>query len=598
MERVQQVVLVWRKVYSLLRKAAPRVSLAVTCITLVEAIVGILVLYAIKVLVDAICVELTAPEEGDLRKIVYALTITGFVFLCAAFFKSISGILRMRQGLLVSDYVDREIHGRAVAVGLKYYESPEYYDSLERAREGGSRRPAQIVSNAVITFREAVTIAGIFVLISSIELRLVPALVIPITIALVVRLYFARKLFDWRMSRAQRERRAAYLDMVMTKAFHAKDLRINGMGPFLLDSYSEIRKHLRQDEIGIEQARLWSEFAVATLGAVVFIFASAWLLYQSLDGSRAIGDVVLFVLLLRRAESSGNELVGNASRIVDDHLYLNRLFDFLSVPTQTSAQMEHYTVPSSPSIGLEVRNASFRYEGSAVNTLHDVSIALRPGQITALVGENGSGKTTLIKLLCRLYDPTHGVVTLDGIDVRKFAPHEFRKLLSVVFQDYAIYADTAASNIRFGDIDRDSSFASVQSAAKNAGASTFIERLPNKYNTPLTKLFDDGQDLSIGQWQRIALARALYAESKFLILDEPTSAMDPKAEFDLFENFKSRIGGRAALVISHRLSTVRQADYIYVMSEGSIVEKGTHADLIDLNGKYAKLFERQARFYK
>lgn len=598
MIRIQQILFIWRRVIHLLSQSAPRVSIAVTVLTICEAFASLGVLYVIKLMVDTISIELSSTGNADMQKVLLLLGLAGAVIILSVLLQSLSNIFRMRQGLSVSDYVDREIHQRAIAVGLRYYESPEYYDALERAREGGTRRPAQIVSNTVITFRAAITIIGIFILLGSIEPRLLPVLLIPILIALFIRLHFARRLFDWRMSRAQKERRTSYLDWVMTKAAHAKDLRVNGIGPFFRNQYSELRKELRLGEIKIEQSRLWSEFSMAALGALVFIAASTWLLQQSLSNARPIGDVVLFVLLLRRAESSGNELVGNISKIVDDHLYLRRLFDFLSVPVQTAEPSEPRPIPQKVSSGLELSNVSFRYDGTEENSLETISLRIEPGRIVALVGENGSGKTTLIKLLARLYDPTAGEIKLDGVDIREFDPQAYRKLLSVVFQDYAVYAETVSNNIRFGDVEVEASRSKIERAAQNAGASSFVEALPQTYDTPLTKLFDNGHDLSIGQWQRLVLARALFAESKFLILDEPTSAMDPKAEFELFDNFRSRIGDRGTLIISHRLSTVRQADYIYVLSDGEIAEHGTHDDLISAQGHYAQLFEKQARHYK
>ena len=596
--RIEQLLELWRDVLSILKNAAPSLSIAVTAVTLIEAIMTLLVLYTIKLLVDSISAHLASAEPGISAELIYVLCATGGVILLAALAQNLAAILRMRQGFLVSDYVDREIHGRAIAVGLRYYESPEYYDALERAREGGSRRPAQLISNVVISFRAMITLVGVLVLISSIEYRLLPVLLIPILIALFIRIHHARKLFKWRMSRAQKERRASYLDFVMTKAAHAKDLRINGIGPFFRDQFSKIREELRNGETEIEQARILSDFMMVALGAIVFVAASTWLLAQSLGQDRPIGDVVLFVLLLRRAETSGREMVGNISNLVDDHLFLRRLTDFLSVPIQNARTSRPSDLPIKFSSGLELADVTFQYDATEYPALRNVSMQLRPGQIVALVGENGSGKTTLIKLLTRLYDPTQGHVLLEGQDVREFDPHAFRALLSVVFQDYAIYADTVAENIRFGEVGRSASEGSISEAAEKAGASGFIEALPDSYETQLTKIFDKGHDLSIGQWQRIALARSLYATSKFLILDEPTSAMDAKAEFELFENFRTRIGDRGALIISHRLSTIRQADYIYVMADGEIVEQGTHDELVSLRGRYDQLFRKQAKHYR
>lgn len=598
MKRLQQIGFIWGRVLALLRSSAPVVSVAVAIVTILEAIVGIGVLYVIKILVDTITVQMNAGADSEFKSVLFVLGLTGGAIVIGVLLQSVASILRMRQGLLVSDHVDREIHDRAISVDMKYYESPKYYDALERARHGGSQRPAQIVANSITTLRAVLTLIGIFALLATIEVGLLPILVVPILIALGIRLFFTRRLFDWRMSRAQTERRASYLDWVMTNVRHAKDLRINRIGPFFRDQYRALRKQLREDEIRIEQARLWSEFVMALLGAGVFIGASAWLLQQSLSDGRPIGDVVLFVLLLRRAEGSGKEFVGNVSKIVDDHLYLQRLFDFLSVVPSIVRSDDPKPIPDPLSDGLEMTNVTFQYEGETRTALHNVSLQIRPGQIVALVGENGSGKTTLIKLLTRLYDPTAGRVTLDGVDVREFDPDEFRKLLTVIFQDYAWYAETVEENIRYGDVTLPYEQERIVNAAKNAGADKFIQGLPKSYQTGLTKLFDDGHELSIGQWQRIALARAFFPHSAFMILDEPTSSVDPKAEFELFQNFRERLAGRGALIISHRLSTVRQADYTYVLDGGRIVEHGSHDELMAQQGAYADLFEKQAQHYR
>lgn len=598
MSRFNQLGFIWSRVFLLLRNAAPALSIGVALVTILEAFAGIAVLYVIKILVDTITAEMTSQSSASFSNVLTILGLTGGAILAAVLLQSVASALRMRQGLMVSDHVDREIHDRAISVDLRFYESPKYYDALQKARQGGNQRPAQIVSNVVITMRAALMLAAIFILLAGIEFRLLPALIIPILIALLVRLYYARKLFDWRMSRAQLERRTGYLDWLMTHVIHAKEIRLNRIGRFSRDQYRIGRREIREGEIQIEQARLAIEFATAVLGAIVFIGASALLLQQSLQQGRPIGDVVLFVLLLRRAESSGKEFVGNVSKIVDDHLYLSRLFEFLSVEPVIKAPEHPKSIPDKVSDSLVMKNVSFRYDAAESPALEDISLEIGAGQVVALVGENGSGKTTLIKLLTRLYDPSSGSISLDGTDIREFDPDQYRRLMSVIFQDYVLYAETVQDNIRFGDFDLPFDENRIIDAAKNAGADSFIQKLPKGYQTPLTKLFDNGHDLSVGQWQRVALARAFYPESKFIILDEPTSAVDPKAEFELFENFKARLRGRGALIISHRLSTIRQADYTYVMESGRIVEHGSHDDLILAQGKYADLFEKQARHYK
>jgi ATP-binding cassette subfamily B protein len=596
--RLSQIAYIWTRIIALLGKACPWLSVVVAVATLLEAVSGIGLLYMVKLLVDEISGNAAALRSDGVASVLPLLVTTGGVILAAVLLQSVSNVLRMRQGLAVSEYVDREIHDRAISVDLQFYESPRYYDALERARHGGAQRPAQIVSNVVQTFKAAIVLAAVLLMLAGIDLLLLPILLVPVLIALLVRLHYTRKLFDWRMGRAQLERRAGYLDWLLTSAAHAKELRLNRIGGFFRDQYRALKAQIRKGHIDIEQARLWTEFVVAVVGTAVFIGATAWLLQQSLSQQRPIGDVVLFVLLLRRAEGGGAELVGSVSRIVDDHLYLRRLFDFLAIRPVISAPVRPAPIPADIRDGVRLSNVSFKYDGAQDHALQDVSLQIRPGQIVALVGENGSGKTTLIKLLTRLYDPTGGSITLDGTDIRELDPLEYRRLFSVIFQDYAMYAETAGDNIRFGDVALPASPLAINGAAVRAGAAGFIERLPQSYDTPLTKLFDDGQDLSIGQWQRLALARAFYPRSKFVILDEPTSAVDPKAEFELFEHFRERIGGRGALVISHRLSTIRQADYAYVLQGGRIVEHGAHDDLVAAQGGYAELFDKQARHYR
>lgn len=598
MKRLDQVFFVWKRTAALLARACPGLSIAVAVVTTLEAVIDIGILYVLKLLVDVIARATAASPGSAPDGVLPLLVLTGGAITAAVLVHSVANILRMRQGLAASEYVDQEIHDRAISVDLQFYESARYYDELERARNGGAQRPAQVVSNVVLTFRALIVLVGILVLLAGIDLLLVPMLLLPVFVALLIRIYYTRKLFDWRMSRAQLERRAAYLDWMLTSAAHAKELRLNRIGVFFRDQYRGLKAQIRNGHVKIEQARLSAEFGVAVIGAIVFVAASAWLIGQSVAHSRPIGDVVLFVLLLRRAESGGTELVGSVSKIVDDHLYLQRLFDFLSTESVISMPASPVPIPDMPGEGVRLSNVSFRYDGAPDHALKDVSLQIRPGQIVALVGENGSGKTTLIKLLTRLYDPTSGSVTLDGTDIRQFDPVQYRSLFSVIFQDYAMYAEKAGDNIRFGDVNLPACATTISAAAQRAGAASFIERLPQAYETPLTKLFDNGQDLSIGQWQRLALARAFYPRSKFIILDEPTSAVDPKAEFELFERFRDRIAERGALVISHRLSTVRLADYTYVLQGGRIVEHGAHDDLIASKGKYADLFDKQAQHYR
>lgn len=576
-------------------ESGPWLTVAVILATLLEAALSIGSLYAIKLLVDSIGVGLQSSQAH--AQIYFYLGLTGGSLILAAMAQSIANLLRMRQGFLVGDLVNTKIHEGAIGLDLSFYESPHYFDSLQKAREAGGQRPAQVVANVINGARGAIMLVAILAMLAAIEWRLLPVLMMTVGVALGVRLFFTKRLYDWRMKRAQLERRSGYLDWMITSNHHAKELRINNLGRHFANQFREMQTQIRTENMAIEQSRAVFELGVAAFGSLIFVGAAAFLIDAALKGVLSIGQVAMFVLLLRRAEGSGNELVSSISRLVDDHLYLGRLFDFFDTKPRIISDLTPVAISLPLRIGIQMENVSFKYEGANRPSVTGLNFELKPGRIVALVGENGSGKTTLIKLLNRLYDPTGGRILLDGVDIRRMDPEAYRALFSVIFQDYSCYADTVTNNIRFGNIALPYGEEAIARAAEGAGADSFIDALPAKYQTPLTKLFDDGHDLSIGQWQRVALARSFFPESQFVIMDEPTSAVDPAAEYELFENFRERLGSRGALIISHRLSTVRQADFTYVLEAGQIIEAGTHDELLELNGAYAKLFNMQAKHY-
>lgn len=589
---------VWPKVFRLLRYSSLKISVVVFVLTAIEVVVGIGVLYIIKLLIDAISTQFAAKGDVDTGPVFLYLILTGAGLVGAVAARTLANLARTAQGMLVADYVDREIHSRAISVDLGFYESPAYFDSLERAKEAGTQRPAQVISTVLMLFKSALYLIAILVMLAGIEWRLLPAILVAMLAVLFIRLKFTKTLFQWQKERIQLERRAGYLDWLITSDFHAKELRLGDLGAHLKELYSGLRKRIRTEHYAIEKRKAIAELVVSGLGALIFAGAVAFLVMQALAGELSVGDLVLFVLLFRRAETSGQEFVRHISKLYDDQLFLGQLFSFLSVEPEIKALGAPQSLPSPITSGLNFENVTFQYPSNSAPALEGINLAVKPGQVVALVGENGSGKTSLIKLMARLYDPSQGRITLDGQDIREFDPVAYRRLFSVIFQDYSRYATTARENIRFGDIRRPEEDPKIMECARRADADSFISTLDQGYDTPLTRMFDDGRELSLGQWQRIALARAFFPASDFIIMDEPTSAMDPRAEFELFENFREKIGGRAALVISHRLSTVRMADYTYVLDKGQIIEHGTHDDLVKSQGHYADLFERQGRHYR
>lgn len=587
-----------RRILALLWQASPRWTLISSLLMGLEILLGIGLLYLLKRLVDVITLSLA---EGEGMQLAPVLLFVGLTAACSVGFmgaRALARVAREAQSMEVADHVDGRIHAQAVGLDLSFYESPRYFDTLQRARMAGGARPAQVVTNLMQLGRGLLMLGAITVLMATISWVLLPILLVAVLPALLVRLLFTRELHQWQRRRTQLERRSGYLDTLLTSDFHAKELRLNQLGRFLIEQFRAIRQQIRSEQMRIIQRSSRNEFLVGGFASLVFFLALGVLAWQTAEGANSVGDLVLFLLILQRAQSTGQELVSQASRLYEDHLYMGMLFEFFDVRPRVAEPEAPLALPERPRQGFRVEHLHFAYPNTEREVLRDINLEIRPGQIIALVGGNGSGKTSLIKLLCRLYDPDGGRILLDGTDIRHFESEAYRRQLSVIFQDYGRYADTVRENIRFGDVASPRDTPLVAEAAEKAGAMEFIQALPRGLDTRLSRMFDDGVDISVGQWQRIALARAFMHRSNLVILDEPTSSMDPGAEFALFENFRERIGERSALIISHRLSTVRMADYIYVLDDGEIREQGTHDELMARAGHYAKLFSMQAYHYR
>ncbi|MCH8476714.1 MAG: ABC transporter ATP-binding protein/permease [Wenzhouxiangella sp.] len=600
MRRVIEPLGTLRRVLPLLWASSPKWAVLTAVLMVLEIAFGLLSLYLIKKLVDALTSAMSVEAaNGDLSSVMLVVAATGVASLGYLSFRGLATLAREAQGMHVADYMDRMIHERAVTADLAFYESPRYFDTLQRARQSGSQRPAQVVSNLMLMLKNLVMLAAIVALIVTINSLLLPLLVLAILPALFVRLHFTRILYEWRRRRTQLERRASYFDWLMTSNVNAKEVQLNQLGQYLRDAYSNIRGIIRGENFRINRRRTLVELLVGVFATAAFFGALAWLTRETAEGRNSLGDLVLFLIIFQRAQSMGQELINQISRFYEDHLYIGLLFEFLNIRPGIRSASDPAELPGRDApLTVTLEGVNFRYPGCEDDALKDVSMEIGQGQVVALVSANGSGKTSLIKILSRLYDPDSGAVRVNGRDAREFELEEYRRLFSVIFQDYGKYADTVRENIRYGDIRLEEDSPALVDASRRAGAHEFVKNLKRGYDTRLSRMFDDGQEISIGQWQKIALARAFLMRSRVLILDEPTSALDPNAEYELFENFRERIQGRSALVISHRLSTIRMADYIYVMHEGRVVEQGTHDELITARGFYFDSFSKQGRYYR
>ena len=596
--RLTRSLVLWRKVIELLKYSSKRLGILVFGATVLEIVLTLGALFAVKIAVDDIAKASASDASVDMGQVLLAVVGVLALFLGGRIMHSVANFYRSAQGFVVSDYVNRAIQERAVAADLSFYDSSLYYDSLERARQAGAQRPAQVIANALNVFRGGMMLSGIAVVLFVVEWRLLPISLIAVALMLVVQVRFTRQRFQLQRALVQKERHASYADWIMTSQPFAKEIRLWDIGAYLRAQYMKIRVTVRKDYLTIERRKAIAESLVAVVGTLVVLASAAFILYRFSTGQADLSDLIMVVLLLVRAETAGRDFVMSLSKLYDDQLFLNQLFSFLDLKPVMQTDVATASLPKVAKKGVELKHVTFSYPSGDRPALRDVSLHLEPGKFTALVGGNGSGKTTLIKLLCRLYDPQEGEVTYDGVDVREYDPIEYRRQFSVIFQDFAQFAYSGRDNMRLVDLGDESNEQRLQNAATMTGAHDVLQDLPEGYDTILSRMFDGGVELSGGQWQKVALSRAIYPESKFVILDEPTSAIDPNAEAELFDGFRDKLEGRGALVISHRLSTIRQADYTYVLDGGKIVEKGTHEELIGQKGRYADMFERQGRGYR
>ena len=589
-----------KRILSLLWASSPRWAVLGAIGIVAEIVFGLLTLYLIKGLVDAVSGVSAAASPGqiEIAPVVHAVVLTAACSLAYLLVRALSSYVREAQGLHLADHVNGMIQSHSIRLDLAFFESSRYFDTLQRARASGGQRPAQVASNILMLAKNGLLLAGAVVLLGSVSSLVLVILAVVLAPALLVRLHFTRKLYNWRRWRTQMEREAGYLDFLMTSDLYAKEIRIGVLGRFFHDQYTRLRQTIRTEQLGIGRRKAISESVVATLATVAFFGALGYLAFQTAQGRHSMGDLALFLVVFQRVQAIGQEIVQQTSQLYEDNLYMGQLFEYFDISPILQEPARPAALPAPVATHLRFSQVNFTYPGTQRQVLSGIDLEIPPGKIVALVGANGSGKTSLIKLLCRLYDPSAGRITLDGRDIREFSMEEYRRVFSVIFQDFARYASTVNENIRVGDIRLPADSPRIREAAIKAEADSFIQSLAQGYDTRLTRMFDGGAELSQGQWQRIALARAFAADSRVLVLDEPTSALDPGVEFELFRDFKALIGDRSALVISHRLSTVRQADFIYVLEEGHIREAGTHDELLAMKGTYASLFQMQAYFYR
>ena len=596
----------WRKRLSALRhvppvlgmvwRSGPLVVALGLAFRLLASLLPIALLWIAKLIIDRIVGVVSHNQPVQ----------SGFWFLVAAEFAlAVGGSILSRTidylDALLADkytrYVSIEVMKHAAELDLATYEDPVFYDRLERARVQATDRLGMIQSIGRLV-QQAVTTLFLSVSIVLFSPWLLLLLMLGVIPAFLGESHFAFLGYATNFRQTPIRRQLDYLRVLGGSREAAKELKLFGLRNFLVERFTKLSDQLYEENVGLARRRLIAGAALSVVGTAGYYSAYVFVVWRTLTGALTIGQLTFLSGAIVQASGNIQQIFSTVASIADQALFLTDLLAFMGMRPTICSKPNALPAPRPIKRGFEFRGVSFRYPGNSRMVLRRLNFQLEPGERIALVGENGEGKTTIVKLMTRLYDPTEGQVLLDGVDLREYSLEDLYREIGVIFQDFMRYEMTAQENIAVGQIEELNYLETLRTAARKSMAADVIERLPRHYEQMLGRRFEGGVDLSGGEWQKVALARAYLRNAQVLILDEPTSALDARSESEVFRRFAELTFGKAALFISHRFSTVRMADRIVVLQDGKISEEGSHAELTRQGGRYAEMFEMQAVQYR
>jgi ATP-binding cassette subfamily B protein len=549
-----------------------------------------------KTLVDAVANAVRSEPSWETMR---PALIAGVAMACIAVLgEALQGVIewiRVVQSELIQEHLAAQIHKKSVEVDFGFYESPDYYDRLYRARDDANVRVLGFLEHLGSVCQNAVTLVALTCIVISYSGFLFLAMLFTMLPAFFVVTRYNLLAHRWWSETTVDRRWIQYYDQKFTTAAAAAEMRLFRLGPKFHAAYQVLRKRLRESRLTLIRRQNVARLGAALLGVAVSGAAIGWMAWRTLLGRGTLGDLALFYQAFLGGQGFIRVITLSLGQVYSNSLYLVSLFEFLDLRSTITSPPAPLTLATPLSHGIRFENVIFRYPGSERVALDGLNLFVPAGKVVAVVGPNGAGKSTLIKLLSRFYDPEAGMITLDGVPLSRVAVEDLRATLSILFQLPVSYDATAADNIAMGDVGSTHSPARIREVAGLAGADEVISRLPRGYDTLLGKSFENGTELSAGEWQRIAMARAFLRPASIILLDEPTSFMDSWAEVEWFEKLRQLASGRTALIITHRFSIAMRADLIHVMESGKTVESGTHEDLIIRGGVYARSWRDQTR---
>lgn len=605
------------RVVRLVLEADAASSLGIMILGLVGALVPLGIAYIGKLIVDGVVAGMASGSAEDRLQVLYLVAAELGLMLASGLVGRGQGLLRSLLGSKLGYLINIRILEKALSLDLVHFETPSVYDKLQNARREASARPLNLFVNTVDAAGNVVTLISYGVVLftfSGYTLLILLAATLPAFLAEARYSGEAFRLFSWRAPEARRMR---YLEVLLTRDSHAKEVKLYGLGQVILGRYRELYEKLFGEERSLAVRRAGWGFVLGAFSTVALYGCYAWIVSRTVGGGLTLGDMTLYVTVFRQGQGALRNVLRAVGSTYEDNLFMSNLFSFLELPTAASAAAEASAAAASASIapgtavasgeaappaeapapGFSLRNVSFRYPGTERWVISGLDLDIGPGEKLAIVGENGAGKTTLIKLLTGLYPPTVGEIRLDGQLLSEIPPEVLRRRFGVVLQDFVQYQFSARENVGLGAPEALADLERIREAAARGGAEEVVAKLERGWESQLGRWFEGGVELSLGNWQKIAVSRAFMRDADILILDEPTASLDAEAEHALFLRFRELTQNKMALLISHRFSTVRMADRIAVMAGGKLQELGSHEELMAKKGRYAHLFTLQAAGY-
>lgn len=575
-------------------------TLGLGALTAVAGILPTGIAYVGQVIVDTV-VELLAQNRAgadvDTARALWLVGLEGVLVASMAAAQRGIGFCQSLLRVLLSQRVHEMILEKALTLSLAQFEDSEFYDKLNRARQEASTRPLSLVNRTFSLIQNAIVLIGYAGLLIQFSVWAVLILIVAGLPSFFAEARFSGERFRVFQWRSPLRRMLLYLEIVLAREDHAKEVQLFNLGPNLMQRYQAIFDELYEEEKRLTVRRDSWGFVLGLLSSVAFYGAYVWVALSTIAGAITLGQMTMYLMVFKQGQSAVTAMLTSIGGMYEDNLYLSNLYGFMEEPELGSPGK--LPAGADPRAGIVFDHVSFTYPGATEPAIRNLTLRIEPGQSLALVGHNGSGKTTLVKLMAGLYSPDRGRISYQGTDIEDWDPRALRDRIGVIFQDFMRYQLTVGENIGVGDVSALNEPERWAAAAESGQASDFIESLSSGYETQLGRWFNRGQELSGGQWQRIALARAfMRRQAEIFVLDEPTSSMDAETEIQVFEHFRALTEDKIVILISHRFSTVRQADTIAVMEHGTILEQGNHEELMARKGRYARLFELQASAYR